>query len=220
MSDMNFEQARHNMIEQQIRTWEVLDDGVLNLLERVPREDFVPPEYRKLAFTDMQIPLGRGEVMMEPKLEARMLQALDIQPDEMVLEVGTGSGYVTALLAALAKHVYTVEVAPEFKIEAEKKLADHGIDNVTLDVADAARGWERHGPYDVIAVTGSMPLLTDDLQKSLNIGGRMFVIVGDAPAMEALLITRVGEDQWQKESLFETVIPPLANAPQPPRFEF
>jgi len=218
MNAMNYEQARFNMIEQQIRPWDVLDQRVLDLIARVPREDFVPENCRGIAFTDMNTPLGRNEVMMAPKLEARMIQALDVRPSDKALEVGTGSGYVTALLANLARHVYSVDIIPEFKTEAQKKLAEHSLSNVTLEVGDAACGWDRHGPYDVIAITGSMPMLPESFQQSLSIGGRLFAIVGDSPVMEAVLITRVGEDEWSKESLFETDLPPLMNAPEPQRF--
>lgn len=218
MVDMNLEQARHNMIVQQIRPWEVMDDQVLDLIMRTPREDFVPPQYRNLAFTDMEIPLGHGQMMMPPRLEARMLQALAVEPDESVLEIGTGSGYVTALLAQLARHVYSVEIVPQLKQAAERVLAARGLSNVTFDEGDAAAGWPRHGSYDVIAVTGSVPLLTPALEQGLNVGGRLFVVVGEAPAMEALLITRLGENEWSRESLFETVLPPLQNAPQARHF--
>ncbi|MEW6353189.1 MAG: protein-L-isoaspartate O-methyltransferase [Pseudomonadota bacterium] len=216
---MNIEQARFNMIEQQIRTWEVLDQSVLDLLARVPREEFVPPAYRKLAFADINIPLGHGQVMMQPKVEGRLLQALQIQPRDTILEVGTGSGYVTALLANLGAQVCSVDIFPDFTDTARRKLAAHGIGNVTLETGDAAQGWAAHGPYDVIAVTGSLPLATTQgFEQSLKVGGRLFVIVGRAPAMEALLITRVDDAQWVRESLFETDIPALLNAPQPPAF--
>jgi protein-L-isoaspartate(D-aspartate) O-methyltransferase len=220
MVDMNLEQARHNMIEQQIRPWEVMDDQVLDLIMRTPREDFVPPQYRNLAFTDMAIPLGHGQVMMPPRLEARMLQALAVQPDESVLEIGTGSGYVTALLAQLARHVYSVEIVPELLRAAEQRLAARGLTNVTLDEGDAAAGWPRRGSYDAIAVTGSLPMLVPELAQELNVGGRLFVVAGEAPAMAALLITRLGEDEWAQEDLFETVLPPLQNAAQPQHFVF
>lgn len=218
MVDMNIEQARHNMIEQQIRTWDVLDQRVLDLIIRTPREDFVPPQYRSLAFNDMEIPLGHDQVMMSPKLEARMLQALHVQADDAILEVGTGSGYVTALLAQLGRHVYSVEIVPELRAGAAEKLARQGINNATVEEGDAAHGWDKHVPYDVIVLTGSVPVLDDTFKKSLNIGGRLFAIIGDAPAMEAVLITRLGDDQWHTESLFETVVPPLINAPEPKRF--
>jgi protein-L-isoaspartate(D-aspartate) O-methyltransferase len=217
---MNMEQARFNMIEQQIRTWEVLDPAVLDLLGRVPREDFVPVKYRNLAFADLNIPLGHGQVMMAAKVEGRLIQALGIKPDDAVLEVGTGSGYLTALLASLAKHVYSVDIFPEFKTQTQQKLAAQGLSNVTIETGDAALGWERHGPYDVIVITGSFPLYPEHYQRNLRVNGRMFVITGRAPAMEALLVTRVGETDWMRESLFETDIPALINAPQPQPFVF
>lgn len=215
---MNIEQARFNMIEQQIRPWEVLDPRVLELLPQVPREDFVPPAQRKLAFADTEIPLGHGQVMMPPRLEARLLQVLDIQPSDTILEIGTGSGYLTALLARSGRHVYSVDICAEFTASAQQKLAAHGIGNVTLETGDAACGWNQHAPYDVIAVTGSLPLFADVFQQQLNVGGRLFLIVGQAPSMEALLITRVGPAEWTRESLFETCVPALINAPQPQAF--
>ena len=218
MADMNFEQARHNMVEQQIRTWAVLDQQVLDVVMRTPREEFAPPQYRSLAFTDMEIPLGYGQAMMPPRVEARIVQTLAVRPEDTVLEIGTGSGYLAALLARLARHVYSVEIYPELKNTAERRLAAHGIDNVTVELGDAANGWPQHGDYDVIAVTGSMPVLPPALQQSIKPGGRLFVVVGDATAMEALLITRVGANEFSCETLFETVVTPLVNAPQPQRF--
>ena len=218
MSDVNLQQARHNMVLQQIRPWEVLDQRVLDLLEAIPREDFVPESYRKLAYADIAIPLGHAEVMMPPRLEARMLQALNVQPHETVLEIGTGSGFVTALLARLARHVYSVDIHPEFITSAAQKLSTHELVNVTLDTGDAARGWSNHGQVNVIAITGSLPVLPEIFEQSLKPGGRLFTIVGDAPAMEAMLITRLSEDEFQRETLFETDLPPLRNAPQPNRF--
>jgi len=220
MDTMNLEQARFNMIEQQIRTWEVLDPRVLDLLARVPREQFVPAHYRSLAFADMNIPLGRGEVMMAPKVEARLIQALDIQPADAALEIGTGSGYVTALLASLARHVHSVDIYPDFTTGAGATLAAQDIRNVTLETGDGVNGWDRRAPYDVIAVTGSLPLFSSCFQEQLKVGGRLFMIVGQAPAMEALLITRLGEREWSRESLFETDIPPLVNALKPSAFVF
>lgn len=218
MSDMNLENARHNMIEQQIRPWEVLDQRVLDLLNELPRENFVPQRYRKLAYADTTISLGDEQVMMPPRVEARILQGLNIQADETVLEVGTGSGYVTALLASLAEHVYSVDINAEMTRTAGEKLADHGIINVTLETGDAARGWDAHAPYDVIVITGSLPLLPNNFKQALNIGGRLLAIVGDAPAMDVVLITRVGESEWTQETLFETDLPALINAPEPERF--
>jgi protein-L-isoaspartate(D-aspartate) O-methyltransferase len=218
MSEMNLDQARYNMIEQQIRPWDVLDQRVLDLLSTVPREDFVPEAYRNLAFADINIPLGEGQVMMSPKVEARILQALNIQEDETVLEVGTGSGYVTALLANLAKQVISVDINPDMTRQASEKLAAHRITNVTLETGDAAHGWDAHAPYDVIVVTGSLPLLPATFKQALKVGGRLLAIVGDSPAMGVLLITRVGETEWAEEALFETDLPALINAPQPERF--
>jgi protein-L-isoaspartate(D-aspartate) O-methyltransferase len=217
---MDFEKARYNMVEQQIRPWDVLDQGVLDLLFKVRREEFVPENYQALAFTDMEIPLGHGEVMLSPKLEARILQEVAIRPADKVLEVGTGSGYLTALMAHEGEHVYSVEIIPEFKMQADRRLKAHGIANVTLDVGDGARGWARHGPYDVIVVTGSTPVLPEAFQQSLAVGGRLFAVVGDAPAMEAQLVTCVAEGVYNTVTLFETCIMPLKNAQQPERFVF
>ncbi|HEY0633872.1 MAG TPA: protein-L-isoaspartate O-methyltransferase [Gammaproteobacteria bacterium] len=209
---MNLEQARHNMIEQQIRPWEVLDQRLLDLLVRVPREDFVPPRYRKLAFADIEIPLDHGEVMMQPRLEARLLQALDIQPNDRILEIGTGSGYVTALLAHLGRHVLSIELHAELIEQARQRLARHGITNVNLVHEDAAAGWSGGGvPFDVILLTGSVPELPDAFRKLLTIGGRLVAVVGTAPIMEATLVTRLGETEWSEELLFETMTPPLHN---------
>lgn len=218
--DMDIEKARFNMIEQQIRPWEVLDQDVLDLLFKVKREEYVPENRRAHAFVDMEIPIGHGEVMLSPKLEARILQEIDVKPTDRVLEVGTGSGYMTALLAHEASHVFSVEIIPEFKMQAAKKLAAHGIANVTLDVGDAARGWGRHGPYDVIVITGSTPVLPEAFQESLAPGGRLFAVVGDEPVMKAKLVTCVSEGVYHSVSLFETAIPQLRNAVQPERFVF
>ncbi len=220
MADMNIEKARHNMIEQQIRPWDVIDQRVLNLLQRIPREDFVLPEYRSLAFTDMELPIGYDQVMMEPKLEARMLQSLAIKPDDRVLEIGTGSGYVTAMLAALASEVTSVEIEPALQQQAERNLTTKGIGNVTLHQGDAANGWQDGQPYNVIVVTGSLPALPKALKDNLQVGGRLFAVVGSAPAMTALLVTRINSNEWREESLFETVVPPLRNGQVTEKFEF
>ncbi len=212
--------ARHNMVVQQIRPCNVSNDNLLELLETMPREAFVPADCENLAFADTQIPLGHGQSMMKPIIEANMLQALDVQPTETVLEIGTGSGFVTALLAKSARHVFSIEIIPELSAAAAHNLEQQGIVNVTLEVGDASNGWDEHKPYDVIAVTGSLPVLEERFQHCLKVGGRLFVIIGEAPAMEAVLITRISEGEWQYKSLFETDIAALQNAPAPEHFEF
>lgn len=214
----NVEQARFNMVEQQIRPWDVLDMRVLDLLGKVKRERFVPPGRQDLAFMDMEIPLGHGVSMWQPKMEARVLQALKLGRNEHVLEVGSGSGYLTALLSHLALHVTSVEIVPELHAFAEKNLAAHHINNVTLSLGDAAQGWP--GSYDAIVLTGSVPVLPEAFQNSLKAGGRLFAIVGDAPVMNANLITSVAPGVVEKVTLFESCIDPLQNALQPKRFVF
>jgi len=217
---LDVERARFNMVEQQIRPWEVLDQRVLDLLLRIRREEYVPARYRALAFADMEIPLGHGETMLTPKIEARMLQELALAPGDRILEVGTGSGYMTALLAGLGNHVCSVDIVPEFTQTAGAKLAAHGVTHVTLETGDAARGWDRHAPYDAIVVTGSMPVLPDAFPKSLRPGGRLIAVVGEPPVMEAQLITCVAPGAYSTTGLFETCIAPLRNAVQPERFVF
>lgn len=218
MTVLNFEEARHNMIAQQIQPWNVRDDKVLELIQRIPREDFVPVEFKEHAFTDMNIPLGNGQEMLSPKLEAYILQALKVQEQDKVLEVGTGTGYFTALLASQSRHVVTVDIDGDALKRAQEKLTAHQITNVTFEEGDGAMGWDKQKPYDVIVVTGSLPILPETFQRNLNVGGRLFVVVGDAPAMEALLITRVKDNEWKHEVLLETDIPALINAAQPERF--
>ncbi len=212
----NMEQARFNMIEQQIRTWDVLDTRILELLHRVRREHFVPESKIAMAFMDMEIPLGYGVSMWQPKLEARVLQELHLNRSDRVLEVGTGSGYLTALLAALAGHVTSVEIEPALSAMAKARL--HHCENVTLEIGDASRGWG--GEYDAIVLTASTPVLPQAFQDSLNVGGRLFAIVGEAPVMEAKLITRVAPDVFETVNIMETCIAPLQNAQQPERFVF
>ena len=190
MTQIDIEQARFNMIEQQVRPWDVLDQRVLDVMSATPREDFVPERYRSLAFADTNIPLGHDQVMMAPKTEGRLLQVLDVQAGDSVLEIGTGSGYLTACLSRLGNHVTSVEIFPEFREAAAAKLAAHGFRNVTLRDADAANGIGSDTRYDVIAVTGSLPLLHRQFHDNLSVGGRLFVIAGMPPVMEALLITR------------------------------
>ena len=218
--NMNFDQARFNMVEQQIRPWEVLDSRVLSLLESIHREDFVPIRYRKLAFADISIPLDHGQVMMRPKIEARMLQSLELREDETVLEIGTGSGFVTACLAELAKRVVSVELFEELRQEAALKLQDKKVGNAELFLGDVMGGWQPEQAHDVVVVTGSVPEVTEQFKGWVNPGGRMFVITGESPAMEARLLTRLDVSNWAEESLFETDLPRLVNAEPPPEFEF
>jgi protein-L-isoaspartate(D-aspartate) O-methyltransferase len=221
---MNLEQARFNMIEQQIRTWEVLDQDVLDLLYALRREDFVPAAHRALAFSDLEIPLkdhpGPGQRMLQPKVEARILQELAPRKHETALEVGTGSGYFAALLAARSQRVHTVEIDPELKAFGEDNLRRAGMANVQVELGDAAQGWSAHAPYDVIALTGSTPVLPQSFLDQLNPGGRLFAVVGDPPVMEARLVRCVAAGSFQTVDLFETCLAPLRNALQPRRFRF
>jgi protein-L-isoaspartate(D-aspartate) O-methyltransferase len=217
---MNFELARFNMVEQQIRPWEVLDQAVLDLLYAVPREEFVPAAFRKLAFVDMEIPLGEGEFMMAPKMEARVVQELALRKTDRVLEVGTGSGYLTALLARCAAHVFSLEIRPALAAFGRDNLARHGADNVTLEVADGACGDAKRAPYDAIVLTGSTPVLPAGLDEQLAPGGRLFAVVGEPPVMVARLVTCTAPGANATLALFDTVLAPLVNAPQPPRFKF
>jgi protein-L-isoaspartate(D-aspartate) O-methyltransferase len=217
---MDIEQARYNMVEQQIRPWDVLNQHVLDLLFRIRREDFVPEAHRALAFVDMEIPLGHGQAMWTPKLEARVVQELDIRPTDRVLEIGTGSGYLTALLAAQAAEVVSVDIVPEFTATATQKLRAHGIENVVLHTGDAARDWADEAGFDVIVLTGSTPLLSDALRRRLKVGGRLLAIVGEPPVMQAQLITCTASGANRSVTLFETCIAPLVNAPQPAAFVF
>jgi protein-L-isoaspartate(D-aspartate) O-methyltransferase len=221
---MNIEQARFNMIEQQIRTWDVLDQDVLDLLVVVKREDFLPAAYQSLAFMDTEIPLPCGENMFTPKLEARILQEIAPKKHEDVLEIGTGSGYMAALLSYKARHVLTVEIEPELKALAEKNLKANGVGNVTVAQGNGAQGWERsdsHGaPYDAIVISGALPVLPDAFLQQIKIGGRIFAIIGDAPVMTAKIITRVSESAYDTVNLFETCVKPLRGALTPSSFTF
>jgi protein-L-isoaspartate(D-aspartate) O-methyltransferase len=218
MTDLNLELARRNMVEQQVRPWDVIDQRVLDLIGRAPREDYVPAAYRNLAFADLNLPIGHGQVMMAPKYEARILQELEIDPKDRILEIGTGSGYFTSLLAALGASVTSVEIVPELKAGAEKALAAHGVQNAAVEVGDGARGWDKLGPYDVIVLTGSTPVLPDAFARNLAPNGRLFAVVGRAPAMEARVLHRLGDDGIETRSLFETDLPALVNAFDPPKF--
>lgn len=221
---MNLEQARANMIESQIRPWEVLDQEVLDLLYVVPREEFVPPVWRNLAFADMEIPLasvgGENERMWAPKMEARVLQALAPRRTERALEIGTGSGHFTALLSHRVREVVSLEIRPALAAFGRANLERHGADNVRLVVADGARGYPEGAPWDVIVLTGSVPVLPQAFLDSLAPGGRLFAVVGEPPAMSARLVTCVAPGAFRSEDLFETVLLPLANCERPPRFRF
>jgi protein-L-isoaspartate(D-aspartate) O-methyltransferase len=216
----NMREARFNMIEQQIRTWEVLDPVVLALLDDVPRENFGPPSQAGLAFADVELPIGHGQTMLFPKLEGRILQALSVRKTDKILVVGTGSGYLTALLAKLASHVHAVEIIPELSAQAQLRLDAAEIHNVTLHVGDGVQGLPEAAPFDVIVFTGSMQLRPTTAEKMLNVGGRLFAVIGDLPIMEATLTQRISEDAFRHEVLFETCLSPLMNAPRLTRFEF
>ncbi len=225
MAGLDPEKARHNMIEQQIRPWDVLDQSVLDLLATVPREQFVPPQLRSLAFVDFELPLNidgvqTGEFMLAPKVEARILQEVRIRPHELVLEIGAGSGYMAALAAHKAHTVWTVEIEPRIGAFGAANLARCGVRNARVEPGDGAAGWAAHAPYDVILVSASIPLVPRSMLEQLKIGGRLAAIVGQAPAMQAQVITRIAPDSYETLSLFETCTQPLRNAVQPSPFRF
>jgi protein-L-isoaspartate(D-aspartate) O-methyltransferase len=226
---MDIERARFNMVEQQIRPWDVLDQSVLDLLLSVRREEFVPPAYRQLAFTDMEVPLrltdgehryDSGEVMFAPKVEARFLQELALKPHDHALEIGTGSGFMAALLAHKTQHVESVEIDPVLLAFAEANLDRAGVRNVRVQRGDGAQGWPARAPYDVIMVSGGLPMLPERLLAQLKIGGRLAAIVGEPPVMSAQIVTRVSDGGYDTLTLFETFARPLRNAQRPSRFRF
>lgn len=217
---MNIEQARFNMVEQQIRPWEVLDQSVLDLLFTVKREEFVPAASKSLAFVDLELPLGQGQVMLAPRVEARLLQELSVKPSDKVLEIGTGSGYMAALLAAKAEHVVSVEINAELADVARGNLTRAGITNVTVETADGARGLAARGPYDVIVISGGVPAIPEAILKQLRVGGRLAAIVGTAPVMRAQLVTCTAEGIYNTVNMFETVAPMLENFCAEPAFSF
>ncbi len=217
---MSLEQTRFNMVEQQIRTWNVVDQDVLGLLYKIKREEFVPAAYRSMAFMDMEIPLEHDAVMLTPKMEARIVQELNINKTDKILEIGTGTGYMTALLAELGTHVYSVEIVPALHTTAKINLQVQGITNITLEQGDGTRGWPNHEPYDVIVLTASTPVLPEAFQQSLSPGGRLFAIIGEEPLMEATLITCTAPGNYYSTRLFETCTAPLRNALQRERFHF
>jgi protein-L-isoaspartate(D-aspartate) O-methyltransferase len=218
MIEMNVETARYNMIEQQIRPWNVIDPVVLEALDIIPREKFVPDTLKGSAFTDTELPIGFNQVMLAPKIEAKILQAVQIRATDTILEIGTGSGYMTALLAHLGQQVNSIEIQTQLSQQAELKLVAQCIDTVNLMIDDAFNTTLQNESFNVIVFTGSVPELPEKFQQSLKIGGRLFAVIGDAPAMESTLITRVATHQYATEVLFETQIPELENVPQSNHF--
>jgi protein-L-isoaspartate(D-aspartate) O-methyltransferase len=217
---MNVEQARFNMIEQQIRPWDVLDTDVLSLLSVVRREDFVPPAYRAFAFVDMQVPLPEGQFMLEPKVEARLLQDLKLARHEKVLEVGAGSGHMAALLAHRALQVVTLEIRPALSRLAADNLRRAAVMNATVREADGVHGLPGDAPFDAILLSGSVASVPSALLDQLKVGGRLMAIVGEAPMMRATLVTRVTERDFSSVDVFDTVAPRLDGFAEPPRFRF
>ena len=217
---MNFEKARFNMVEQQIRTWDVLDQQVLDIIASTARDEFVPEDYLGVSYSDTRIPIGHGETMMAPKVEGRILQALRIGPADRGLEVGTGSGFLTMLISQMAKHLITMDVHEEFTHGAAKRLAARNTSNVDFVTQDGCGGYPEGGPFDFIAVTGAMATENPALREQLAVGGRLFVIVGELPIMEALLIERQSETVFASEALFETELKYLLGAEAPAKFSF
>jgi protein-L-isoaspartate(D-aspartate) O-methyltransferase len=211
--------AREQMIEQQVRAWDVLDERVLDVMRRTPRELFVPQAQRYLAYADAEVPLLRGQHMLRPSVVGRLLQALLPKDGEQVLEVGTGSGFITACLRSMATHVRSLELFPDLADQARRNLALLGMRDVEVVDADALAG-DSGARYDVIALTASLPVYDGRFERMLAVGGRLFVVVGEAPVMDARLVRRTAEDAVATESLFETVIDPLVNAVPPPAFTF
>ncbi|WP_440225389.1 protein-L-isoaspartate O-methyltransferase family protein [Dokdonella sp. MW10] len=215
---MNPELARNNMVENQVRTWEVLDARVLEVLGSVRREDFVPERYRATAFADIELPIGHGEYMMKPVIEGRTLQALALESGQSVLEIGTGSGFLTACLARLGGQVTSVEQHADLADAARARLAHAGVTNARVDTAEALLAYEPRERFDVVVLTGAVYALPDRVRAWVKPGGRLFAISGESPAMQAMLHTRIDDTRWQSESLFETDIPYLGNATPPRRF--
>ena len=216
---MNTDFARRQMVEQQVRTWDVFDAAILRVLNEVPREQFVPAGFESLAFAETELPIGHGQLMMTPNVEGRLLQALAIQRSDTVLEVGTGTGFLTACLARLADSVTSIDIHDDFLELATANLADTGISNFRLQIMNAMRELP-HETYDAIAVTGSIEVLDPRFQQALKPGGRLFVVVGNTPSMDALLIRRTGDNDWRTSRLFETVLPALVDGAMPPQFCF
>ncbi len=217
---MNFEQARQNMVENQVRPWEVLDARVLDVLGRIRREDFVAPAHRQIAFADLNLPIGHGEVMMKPVLEGRVLQALDLKSDDQVLEIGTGSGFLTACLASLAGHVTSLDVHADFTAAAGQRLAQAGIGNVKLETGEAVHSWQPAGQFDAIVVTGAVYEIPQRFLGWLKPGGRLLAARGESPVQQVVLITHEGEGRYREENILETDLPYLVHAEPPRKFVF
>jgi protein-L-isoaspartate(D-aspartate) O-methyltransferase len=217
---MNIEQARFNMIEQQIRPWDVLDGEVLHLLSVVKREDFVPLAHKALAFVDMEIPLGHGQCMLAPRVEARMLQDAAVQKHEKVLEIGAGSGYMAALLAHRAQRVISLEIVPELAAMARANLQKAGIHNAEVRQFDGSKGAPAEAPFDVIVLSGSVAEVPKALLDNLKVGGRLIAIVGDEPVMRATVVTRHSETDYKTTQPWDTLAPRLQNFPEPSHFKF
>lgn len=220
MNAMDFEQARFNMVEQQIRPWDVLDPEVLELMMSVKREDFVPEAYRAIALADVEVPLASGARMWPPRVEAKILQELMVRKSDRVLEIGTGSGFLAALLGRLAADVLSIEIDRSQAESAKKTLQRNGVTNVTVEVGDGARGWSAKAPYDVIVVTGAVSEVPAEMLAQLKVGGRLAVVVGVAPVMNAQIVTQTAEGVFSTVNLFETVADPLKNVKAAPVFEF
>lgn len=216
---MNIEFARQKMIDQQVRAWDVLESDVLHVLGKIPRENFVPRDFATLAFADTEIPIGHGEWMMTPTVEGRLLQSLELTGKENILEVGTGTGFVSACLAMLGHHVTSIDIHENFLKRAAENLADAGFDNVNLKHMDAMQELPQ-GSFDAIAITGSIEVFDPRFVEALKIGGRMFVVVGGGSPMDARLVRRTGESDWDSRSLFETELRPLVHGRRPPQFYF
>ncbi|MFV0665051.1 protein-L-isoaspartate O-methyltransferase family protein [Denitromonas sp.] len=217
---MDFERARFNMVEQQVRPWDVLDQDVLESMMTVKREEFVPAAHKALAFSEAEIPVGCGQIMLSPVIEGKVLQALQLKPTDTVLEIGAGSGYFAALLVSRSDWVRSIEIEPELAALAAANLKAAGVENVVVEEGDGSEGWPARAPYDVIVVSGGMPELPAALKAQLNVGGRLFAFIGEAPMMVGRLVTCIGEGQYESVDLFETVVPPLRNARRADPFRF
>ena len=217
---MNFDQARQNMVENQVRPWEVLDGRVLEVLSRVRREDFVAPAHRQMAFADLCLPIGHDEVMMKPVMEGRVLQALELKPEDHVLEIGTGSGFLTACLASLAAQVTSVDIHADFTAAAGQRLQAAGINNAQLVTGEAVNDWQPQGSFDAVVVTGAVYRIPDRFLGWLKPGGRLLVVRGESPVQQVMLITHEGNGRYHEESVLETDLPYLAHAAPPHRFVF